>query len=492
DAGSLVEDVIVDGTSVGAVASYTFTNVTATHTLTASFVDGNHPPTLSVPDTLTANEGALVAFSAVATDPESAVQPLTFSLVPPSPANATVDGSTGQVQWTPVDNGSATIRVRVSDGFSATEADVRVGVLNVAPTASIVSPAAGALYALGDAVAFTGTYADAGAADTHTARWIVDGQTLTAVVNAATHTVSASWSAPAPGVYSVRLVVTDDDGGEGQATQVDGFDAMVVVYDPAGGFATGGGWFKSPAGAYRADTTLTGKASFGFVSKYARGASVPTGETEFQFKAANFRFQSSAYEWLVVSGARAQYHGTGSVNGVAGYKFTLTATDGDLIGGLEVDRLRIRIWSVASGGVAYDNQHGDSDSADPVTALGGGSIVIHKPPGGNGRGTEPAGVQALPVVFAVHAPTPNPSRAGAALVLDLPEEAEVTATVVDVTGREVEQLHRGVLPAGRHQIRWTAADRTGRRVAAGMYFVRVTSVRAGSPRQSAVRKVIMQ
>lgn len=130
----------------------------------------------------------------------------------------------------------------------------------------------------------------------------------------------------------MRFVVTDDDGGVGQATQVEGLDAMLVVYDPAGGFATRGGWFLSPVGAYLPDTTLSGKASFGFVSKYQRGATVPTGETEFQFKAANLRFQSNTYEWLVVSGARAQFRGSGSINGVAGYKFTLTATDGDLLG----------------------------------------------------------------------------------------------------------------------------------------------------------------
>ena len=99
----------------------------------------------------------------------------------------------------------------------------------------------------------------------------------------------------------MRFVVTDDDGGVGQATQVEGLDAMLVVYDPAGGFATRGGWFLSPVGAYLPDTTLSGKASFGFVSKYQRGATVPTGETEFQFKAANLRFQSNTYEWLVVS-----------------------------------------------------------------------------------------------------------------------------------------------------------------------------------------------
>src|SRR6266849_5643421 len=37
------------------------------------------------------------------------------------------------------------------------------------------------------------------------------------------------------------------------------------------------------------------------------GAQVPSCNTEFQFHAAGFNFKSTAYEWLVVSGAKAQY-----------------------------------------------------------------------------------------------------------------------------------------------------------------------------------------
>ena len=37
DGGYQVADVVVDGASVGAVASYTFTNVQANHTIEASF-----------------------------------------------------------------------------------------------------------------------------------------------------------------------------------------------------------------------------------------------------------------------------------------------------------------------------------------------------------------------------------------------------------------------------------------------------------------------
>src|SRR5207245_7936588 len=46
-AGYSVADVLVDGISVGAVASYTFNTVTANHTISATFVDAT-PPNTSV------------------------------------------------------------------------------------------------------------------------------------------------------------------------------------------------------------------------------------------------------------------------------------------------------------------------------------------------------------------------------------------------------------------------------------------------------------
>lgn len=63
--------------------------------------------------------------------------------------------------------------------------------------------------------------------------------------------------------------------------------AFVAVYDPAAGFVTVGGWIMYPAGAYTANPDLTGKATFGFVAKYKKGANVPDGNTEFQNKAGD-------------------------------------------------------------------------------------------------------------------------------------------------------------------------------------------------------------
>jgi hypothetical protein len=176
-----------------------------------------------------------------------------------------------------------------------------------------------------------------------------------------------------PGVYTITVSITDAAGETDE-----GSSEYIVIYDTAAGFVTGGGWINSPAGAYTADPSLTGKATFGFVSKYKKGATVPTGNTEFQFKMAGLNFSSTSYDWLVLAGAKAQYKGTGTINGAGSYRFMLTAIDGQVNGGGGVDKFRIRIWDLATGQAIYDNQQGASDVALPTTAIQGGSIVIHK------------------------------------------------------------------------------------------------------------------
>jgi hypothetical protein len=152
------------------------------------------------------------------------------------------------------------------------------------------------------------------------------------------------------------------------------------VFDSKGGYVTGGGWINSPLGAYVADPTQTGQATFAFVSSYLPGSTVPSGQTEFRFKSAGLSFKSSAYQWLVVAGARAQYKGSGTINAAGNYTFMLTAVDGQVSGGGGVDKFRIQIWDPAdpTGKVIYDNQIGATDTATPTTAIAGGSVVIHK------------------------------------------------------------------------------------------------------------------
>jgi hypothetical protein len=187
-------------------------------------------------------------------------------------------------------------------------------------------------------------------------------------------TGTATFTPEAPGVYPVA-VRSFDIFGNG----MDRFIGFLVAYDPSGGFVTGGGWFWSPEGAYYPDPSLEGKATFGFVSKYKKGANVPTGQTEFQFNVGDLNFHSTSYDWLVVAGKKAMFKGIGTINGEGEYKFMVSAIDGDLKGGDGFDKFRIRIWQEENDEeiVIYDNQLNDFLDADPTTILGAGSIVIH-------------------------------------------------------------------------------------------------------------------
>lgn len=264
------------------------------------------------------------------------------------------------------------ISVTVADDDAGTaNAGASVTVNNVAPSINSVTGPTAPL-SLGTVTSINISYSDVGTLDTHTAviTWD-DGSTSPAACSAGTCTATHTYASA--GVYAVAISLSDDDTGSASAQ----FE-YVVVFDPSAGFVTGGGWINSPLGAYIADPSLTGKATFGFNSKYQKGQSTPSGNTQFQFHAAKFDFASTSYDWLVIAGPKAQYKGTGTVNGTGQFGFLLTATDGDINGGGGVDKFRIKIWNKATGDTVYDNALGSSndiDSANPQQ-LGGGSIVI--------------------------------------------------------------------------------------------------------------------
>ena len=209
-------------------------------------------------------------------------------------------------------------------------------------------------------------FSDPDPGDMHSAVWDWgDGTTSHGVVDQSAGHVSGSHTYTEAGVYTLELALCDAAGECDQLTY-----QYLIVYDPNGGFVTGGGWIDSPAGAYRPDPSLIGKATFGFVSKYKKGADVPEGNTEFQFKAGGLNFHSTHYKWLVVTGSNfAKFMGKGTINGegINGdlYRFQIWAGDNT------PDTFRIKIWWEDTEGehIVYDNGMNQ--------AIGGGSIVIH-------------------------------------------------------------------------------------------------------------------
>jgi PKD repeat protein len=185
--------------------------------------------------------------------------------------------------------------------------------------------------------------------------------------------VTASYIFVAAGIYQISLTVTDSAGNVVTTTTVGGADAHVVVFDAGAGHVTGGGWFNSPAGS-SANPAYVGRASFAFNAQYHGDSATPDGQ--LQFRVGRLNFHSSSFEWLVVNAAKAQFRGTGTVNGRGTFAFLLTIIDGRRAGG--ADMVRMTIWDPGTDFVLYDSGGTAGDDDDSLHVLGGGDVTIHE------------------------------------------------------------------------------------------------------------------
>jgi K319L-like, PKD domain/PKD domain len=331
----------------------------------------NLPPTASItapPGGYTVTEGSGLVLQGSGTDPDG--DPLTYSW---TPATGLSSASVATPTFTQRDEGTRTFTLVVDDGeLSSAPASVLVTVVNAPPVVLVTAPTSGAFARAPATVGVTATFTDAGLDDVHTCSVAWDDGSasepgaLPEVPGSGTCTRSHTFAAA--GVYTVNVTVADGDGGVATAS------TLVVVFDPAAGYASGGGAIDSPAGAYRAKPGATGRAGFAFVVRYEQDANVPTGNAGFMFGPAGASFEIKSFDWLVVTRAGAQFKGVGTLNGAGGFAFLVTAVDST------ADRFRIKIWNRGTGAIVYDNvldaaATDDLDTARPQ-AISSGSITV--------------------------------------------------------------------------------------------------------------------
>ena len=145
------------------------------------------------------------------------------------------------------------------------------------------------------------------------------------------------------GIYTVTVQV----GPSATATS-----GALVVYDPATGFATGGGTVTMPGGSVPAAPTRSGKAGIAFSMRYQKDAATPTGEVQASWPQAGVSMHAHDVDWLVVNGDQGAASGPTSYNGVDGYRFRLWLTDST-----SGDSLRLVVW---------DPRLGDADNSGAV------------------------------------------------------------------------------------------------------------------------------
>lgn len=82
------------------------------------------------------------------------------------------------------------------------------------------------------------------------------------------------------------------------------------------------------------------------IKKSFNDVSIPTGNTQFNFKDADLNLHSISYDWLIIANHKIMYKGFGKINGEGNYGFFLSSIDGQLNDEGGDDKFRIKIWII--------------------------------------------------------------------------------------------------------------------------------------------------
>jgi len=167
--------------------------------------------------------------------------------------------------------------------------------------------------------------------------------------------VATAVQALEPAIYTVRVTL-----GCSSVT------AILVVFNPEDGFATGGGWILPVSDGENTHPDV--RANFGFNAKYEKDGNL-TGNLEFKLD-GYIDLKSTSINQLVITGGRiAQLNGWASVNGQQGYWFFVKTVDNGEPG--SNDTFEIKVWAPGA------NPQSSSPIERAAGVLQGGNIQVH-------------------------------------------------------------------------------------------------------------------
>jgi DNA/RNA endonuclease G (NUC1) len=361
--------------SIERLTGYRFLSALAAKTARA-LKSGTKPPLAALDGPYTGAEGSAIAMSAAASiDPNGTIAAYAWRFGDGSSAS----GAAVTHAYTRPGTYPVQVVVTDNDALADTIATI-VQVTNVAPVIGGIS-APTTPQRIGVVVPMTASFTDVGTGDVHTATFAWgDGTSSSATITEAAGrgTASADHVYRTAGFYPVVVTVSDDAGLTATATST-----TLIVVDPAVSLRADG-WIATgescPTGAHCGAGTA--RAQFDIELDYGRRGDRPTGGFKVTLHNADLEFEGRIADWLVATDTMATAVGHGRVRGRDGFAFLVSAIDGTT-GEAHArsdsrDRIRLKIWNEATGGVLFDSQAGEPDRATPTTLLGGGSVRVRR------------------------------------------------------------------------------------------------------------------
>ncbi len=303
----------------------------------------NQAPSVDAGGSYTVYEGNSVELAATASDPEG--DPLVYSWDLDGNGSFETSGSRATfAAWRRDGPATVIVRARAADNGGeyseggrnsarSGEAAASITILNAPPVVGTIS--ASANVPAGSRVMASGSFTDPGVLDTHTAVWDWgDGTTSpgTVVESGGKGSVSGDHAYATPGVYTLKLSVTDDDGATAGSTY-----AGLVVTPASRASVSGHAWVGTGHAMQRLNLHVQ------YCPRIGRPKGYVWFYTRLHTRQGNVKVSlwSDSPDGLTVDGHRATVWGRGSLNGKPGYTFQLSLRDGSAAGGNDCFRIRI-------------------------------------------------------------------------------------------------------------------------------------------------------
>jgi uncharacterized membrane protein len=313
---------------------------------------------------------------------------------------------------------------------------------------------------------------------------------------------ASKWT-QATGVVDLGGTVTN------QSSRANGvnFDGSVIA-----------GWVETPTGPWRPAAWVNG--TFVLLTDYVEATNAGTGEARVVSRSGNHiagfaadpgTGQRAAVLWKRTAGVFGPTQLLGWIDGsTPGYGKTIpygVSDDGSIVIGyasFSGDPFDVAgfVWTEATGVVDVRQYMADQGvlidpnfyiqgltamTPDGTKIFGYGQMLTSPYTRRAFRITRPGLTGVEPIAVApgleLSAPSPNPSSGTTRLELTLTTEAHADVSIFDATGRRVATLLEGELPPGRRAVTWSGQDDDGRRVPAGLYFARLSTLEGATSRR---------
>lgn len=184
---------------------------------------------------------------------------------------------------------------------------------------------------------------------------------------------------------------------------------------------------------------------------------------------------------------------TGAVNPANPVEIKAHKDDGENNGFLEGDNIIYRLWDpgiqreyeLSANEIAYfDPATGNSIEAIPFNGLGTAAVALNL---NKYLAVCEAEAVEIPTILRLLQNYPNPFNPSTTIAVDIPERMNVRLEIFDVKGQLVNTLFHGELNQGTTRFMWNGMNSSGRLIASGIYFYKLTT-----PNNSMTKKMLFQ